>query len=154
MEALSKYHQTQLRLRAIARKRHAGQAERSRATKVLQQYYDLKRLSPGGIVDVSLEQEALKIEAEYAAEHQRLLSLRNTAHEYKKSALAAIGKHFGGLAKNDERDCPLKRARRWWQVANQYRKSHLDGIALHCCSFDSEGPMFKAFCKASGLKII
>lgn len=119
---------------------------------LLQRYYDLKRLSSSGLVDADLEAQALSIEASYFARQDRYQALLLEAATAKRQALADIGKHFGALARVDTGNDVRTRFRRWWHRANRFRKSQLDGIALHGSVFDSDGPMFKAFMKAMGYR--
>lgn len=153
MQSLHKYHQIQVRIRAMARQRVAETAERERKKVVLQQYYDLMRMSPTATVDADLATEALAIEAEFAASNQRWHDLQGEAFAAKKQALAEIGKYFGTIGKQDDSCAAMVRFKRWWSRANQYRKSHLDGISLHCNVFDQDGPMFRAFSKALGVRV-
>lgn len=151
MSALQQYNQVQLRMWSIARSTRASAALRVQQTARLQLYYDHKRLSPSGMVDEVLEAEGREIEAQFALKHQALLALAQQAFDSKVAALADIGRVFGARAKADNRGEDPQRFRRWWLRANKYRESNLDGIFFHQ-GYDPDGPMFRAFCKASGLK--
>jgi hypothetical protein len=109
------------------------------------------RISPPGAATENAAQQANAIESQYALENEQRESLIKSSYSAKVAALTELGHTFGLRAKQDVSTSPQHRFKRWWLRANRYRYLNLDSVFLHA-AYDPGGPMFKAFCKASGLR--